>query len=596
LEEKEKILEKFSIKSDNKKNEYNFTNKDSRNEDKKEQRKENFFGMLFSTLFSGLLVSLIIYYNTKEDNHNNWCTQEVKKFDYNKYGKKDLSILLNECKEHVVKYEMLEDTLSNTKNINKFSSIINQLYVDNKIDNSFITNFSDKEIINKLNNSSYNFNNIWTNKKNNLPILDAEINKYLQFTKEVLFKKYEDDQITNYFNLFIYLFQKDNFFHSNSVPSYYYGLEEKRDIDFKVNQKLKDLISISENSGKIYKKKITVSSKDEFIMALSKLFNSYNHKDNKDELILLLTQMTNNIRKNREMLNKSPQGQIINNIFYSEKILQLVWYELYTYTLEKSDLEKIFIEYLKINQYVDVFHTEISYKLLYNLFNTNFSSNEKLFHELFITNYLNKRISLNKNLINYLAMKEQIPLLLEIFELKNTTRDLKREIFIAILIGQKHNPHNFDYETILIDLTDNEKDVELQKIMILDLLSFNNVKVVEYSIDFIKKNEAYYLSKLNNYKYYGFSSYYQSIFGLLANNKPSWIAKQKEIKRKKFQLFIEFIFKIKHKENKLMMINYVLSFIGKEDIFLIEKLRKQIQMEKDKVLKNEMMEKLSEIK
>lgn len=590
--------EDFLVISDESSN--NNNTKDNKIKDKVEKLKNIPIGMIISTLFSGLIVSGVIYYETKKDTHNAWCIQEVKNFNYNLFGKKDLAILIDKCKEQVIKYEMLDDTLSSTQNIDKFSSVINQLYIHNKINDTFITDFTDKALFKKLLNSNYNFDNTWVNKSNNLPILDIEINRYLQFTKTILFKKYESKQISNYFFLFVYLFREDEFFTNKYVPLYLnHFKEEKQNIEFKVNQKFEDLIEIVNNSGKIDKNEIIIDSNDEFIIALKILFNSYKNRNKKEELILLLSEMTNNIKKVSEIgnsiINNENQVNIFNTRFFSEKILQLLWHELRNYELDKSDLSKIFKEYLMINNYIDVVHQRLSYKLLYNLFDTNFNSNTNLFNELFFESYLNKEINLNKELLNYLAMKKQVPLLLNILDSKNLTQNLKRDIFIAILVGQKQNPYSFDYEKILIKLVKNEKNQELQKIMLNDLLSFNKVEVVEYAIDFIKKNETYYLKELNNSNYFSHGIYYESIFGLLSENKPLWEDKKQEIREKKFQLFIKFLSKMENRQNKLIMLEYILSFIS-DDIFLIEELKKQIQKQKDPILKREMIKKLSEIK
>mgnify|MGYP003470451424 CR=1 FL=1 len=61
----------------------------------------------------------------------------------------------------------------------------------------------------------------------------------------------------------------------------------------------------------------------------------------------------------------------------------------------------------------------------------------------------------------------------------------------------------------------------------------------------------YYLKELNENYYLSDNFYFMSVFSYLSNNKISWINKQKNINKKKFDLFVNFMTQVINEENKL---------------------------------------------
>lgn len=568
----------------------------------KESLKQEIIVPILSVLISALLSGWLVYINTKEDNRRTGCIQAVKSFEINSYRKKDLSILVDECKDEIKKYELLEDILYDSNNTDQFSSLINQLYVHNKIDEELITDFSDKSLMKNIQNENYNFDNTLGNTRNNLPTLDAQLTQYLQFTKEILFKSYSKEQQTNYFILLAYLFYNDQLFTNE-----YSSRQEKRSIDVQLDTRLLNLQKVIENTGKIDKRKWVVEGQNKFDNAIVELYNSYKNKDNKavliNQLVMFSTEIEKNIKTNKSKMTEENQKKYINDFFNSERIIQLTLYELAKYKLDKKELETIFSEYIRIINYTYPFTKDRVNKLIAKLFIKNsmisITSNEELYRQLFLKNYQNKKITLNQELINYLAINKQVALLLDILKTSSKDAELKRQIFLAIIMSQQINSSNFpnvDYSDILIDLIKNEKNEELRRILLRDSLMTNSVNIIEYAIEYINENKSFYLKELDDCNYLGSDFYFMSIFRYLSDSKPSWIAKQQDIKKKKLDLFIDFMQKTQNKESKLRLIDNAINIIEKDDIFLIEQLREIIYKQSNLVLKQEMISKLTAIK
>lgn len=575
----------------------------------KESLNQEIIVPILSILISALLSGWLVYINTKEDNRRTGCIQAVKSFEINSYRKKDLSILVDECKDEIKKYELLEDILYDSNNTDQFSSLINQLYVNNKIDKELITDFSDKSLMKNIQNKNYNFDNVLVNTQNNLPNIDTQTAKYLQFTKEILFKSYSKEQQSNYFSLFCYLFQNDSLFSNERIDIYpsYITEEKKQTIDVQINTKLLNLQKIAENIGKIDKRKYVINSNDQFVIALAELFNSYKNRDSKTALISQLVSLSTLIEKNTKIdkskITESNQWKYINENFYSERIIQLILLELTNYKLENKDLETIFNEYIRLINHVNPFATDIINKFVFQVFAENFktgsSKNEELYRKLFLKNYQNKKITLNQELIKYLAIKKQVNLLFDILKTNSKDKELKKQIFLAIITSHRLNSSifpNVDYSNILIDLIKNEKDEEVRRIFLRDSLMTNNVEIIEYAIEYININRFLYLKELNDGKYLGNDFYFMSIFRYLSDSKPLWVAKQQDIKKKKLNLFIDFMKNTKNRESKLRLLDNAINIIEKNDIFLIEQLREVIYNQNDLVLKQEMLNKLTAIK
>ncbi|MFX4277320.1 hypothetical protein ACOL3G_05460 [Aliarcobacter butzleri] len=563
--------------------------------------------IILSSLLSGGGAGWIIYSQTKEDNRKSWCRQEIKSLDINSYRDKDLSIMYKECKEEIKEFELFEDILFNSNDINKFSSFINQMYVNDKIDEKTIIDFSNKALFKKIRNEKYNFDNNLVNTQNNLPPLDPQITKYLQFTKEILFKSHEDiqEQLSNYFEIFIILFKKENLFPYYSIPSYNDVLKNNYEFnDIEENKKLLDLQKILRNFGKENKQKIIINSKDEFIIALTELFNSYKERDSKIILINRLSFLVKLLEKNenidKSLITNENQWQYINEKFYAEKIIQLILSELYNYKLEDSELKLIFNEYINLNKYLDKFMINTVDKLTHKLFTENFSvsslNNEELFRQLFFDNYKDKKITLNSDFINYLGIEKQINLLMDITKLDNDKKEIKLEIFHALMLSQayhKNSSMNRVDPVLLIDIIKNEQNEELQRLLLRDSLELDSIEIVEFAINYINTNKEYYLKELNENPYLSNDFYFMSVFRYLSDNKIFWISKQKEINKKKFDLFINFMTQTINEENKLKLFDCVLQTIEKNDISLIEQLKLIISDEKNPILKERMINKFT---
>jgi len=562
------------------------------------QRKNIPFSIILSTLFSGFLVSSVIYYLTKLDDKQTWCNQEVKNFDIQKYNKKDLSILIHECKDELIKFKLLENILFDSNDTDKLSSITNQLYIDKTIDNKFITNFSDKTLMDYIKNSNYNFDNTLVNTRNNLPTLDKKITNYLQFTKDILFNSYSIEQEKNYFHLLLIIFQHEtHLLYDKKTPTFNIPLIKYTTYEPILNEYLVNTKNICQNIGKTDKKKLIVNSEDLLYISLSELYNSYKLKNNKSILINKLILLSNLIEKNKKVTT-NVGWDIFNETFYAYRIIQLILHELNDYSLNQKELKRIFKEYEKIVKTTDHILIGTTHKLIYNLFKDDFMKNKsnflELYNDLFLNTYKTNSTILQNEFINYLAINKHVDLLLKIMKLSND-KNIKKEVFHSIINSQKINDYRVDYLDLIMKIIEDEKKFDEKKFLVRDSLELNNVEIVEFSINFINKNKEHYIKELNNEQYAGNDFYYYSIFSYLAESKPLWVAKQAHIKQIKVNLFLDFLFKIDNKNNKLNLMRMIVSTIKKDDIYLIDKVRKVILKENDNLLKNKMIAILNKV-
>ena len=239
-------------------------------------------------------------------------------------------------------------------------------------------------------------------------------------------------------------------------------------------------------------------------------------------------------------------------------------------------------------------------KLTHKLFTENFSvsnlNNEELFRQLFLDNYKDKKISLDSDFINYLGIKKQINLLMDITKLNNDKKEIKREIFHALMLSQAyHKEYSMNRldPVLLIDMIKNEQNEELQRLLLRDSLELDSIEIVEFAINYIYMNKEYYLKELNENSYLANDFYFMSVFRYLADNKIFWISKQKDINKKKFDLLINFMTQTINEENKLKLFDCVLQTIEKDDISLIEQLKVIISDEKNLILKERMLNKFT---
>lgn len=557
------------------------------------------------TLLSGLLTSGLIYWMTKRDNHSTFCMQQTSSFDKNNFKNKDLSILIDKCYDEIKKYGVLEEIVYDSNSTDKFSIFINQLYVHNKINNEFIIDFTDKPLMNNIQNRQYNFNEVYVNQNNNLPKLASQIEKYLAFNKEILYKTYKQEQFVSYFNVFLILFREwDIFEYSFEQPYDTFWLEKnKQSVDTQVSLRFQNLQKILENAGKIDNRTYIFEKEDKFIIALNELFNSYKNRNNKniliDRLIFLIALIENNEKLDRQQIT----NENVNDNLLSFRIIQSILYELSNYKLDDSELKKIFHEYTKIIKYRYLPY-DTTNKLVQQLFAEKFgvgnSNKDELYRQLFVESYKNKTIAMDSNFITYLAIKKQVDLLMDILKFNSGDRDIKSQIFHALIISQLYHKNSIiprvDYTDILTEMIKNEEDEELKRFFLRDSLLLNNVEIIELVIDYIKNHESYYLEELNENISSGNNFYWMSIFRYLSDSKSHWILNQQEIKKKKLDLFINIMNKIQNKENKLRLFECAIKTIEKDDIFLIEELKSIIADEKDVVVKEEMLNQFTTMK
>lgn len=558
------------------------------------------------TLLSGLVTSGLIYWMTKLDNHSTFCMQQTSSFDKNNFKNKDLSILIDKCHDEIKKYGVLEEIVYDSNSTDKFSIFINQLYVHNKINNDFIIDFTDKPLMENIFSGQYNFDDIYLSERNNLQTLASQIEKYLEFNKAILYKSYEENQLLSYFNIFLILFQEGNIFIDTLEQPYDFLLLEQnhQSVDTQVSPSFLNLQKILENAGKIHKKTSSFSNKNQFIIALNELFNSYKNRDNKSLLINRLILLTALIENNEKLARHKITMEDINDNLLSFRIIQLILHELCKYHLEDTELKTIFNEYIKIIKHNYPSSPNTTNKLVQQLFAEKFavgnSNKDELYRQLFFENYRNQTIFLHPNFITYLALKNQVDLLMNILKFNSDDRDIKSHIFHALIISQLYHKNSViprvDYTDILTDMIKNEEDEELKRFFLRESLLLNNVEIIELVIDYIKNNESYYLEELNESVPSRINFSLMSIFRYLADSKPSWFANQQDIKKKKLDLFINIMNGIKNQENKLRLFECAIKTLEKDDIFLIEHLKTIIFNEKDAVVKEEMLNQFTTMK
>ncbi len=564
--------------------------------------------MILSILTSSTATAYIIYINTKKDNQKSWCTGEIKAFDINNYETKDLFILVNQCKEVVLEYGLLEDILFHSKDINKFSKTINTLYLNNKIDNEFISLFSDNALSNNMNNPYYNLDSELSKKPNNIQKIEDKISKYLLFTKEITYKSYTSEQYSIYFYILFTLFKHDIFLIENKKTPVL-DLLNIRDSNYNTinpvsSNDLLYLQKICYNIKDVVKREdFLIDSEDIFILTLADIFNSYINKNNKqvllDKYIKLSKLILKNISTDLSETNENYQWKYINEVFYSGKLILLILQELATYNLNQEELKVVFNEYSLTIDKIDIFYQEIMHKLVYQLFTDDFNyqrnNNEKLYTQLFMNNFHDTPTIHNTELLKYFAINNNIYLVLKSLELSKNDSNLRRDILHAIILSQQINTYRVDYIDVVFDIIDNEQDEKSKLLLIRDSLVLNEPKVIDYAIKHIEANRKYYIDELNNTNYYDGDFYTYSIFSYLARSKTSWVSKKYTMKKKKLKLILSFIEQINNNDNKLYLYKELLSFIDKDDFDLFNLIKQSIQKENNKVLQNKLHQIISNI-
>lgn len=539
---------------------------------KTKEIKNIFRSVFIVSITSGLIASIVIYFLSKADAKKAWCTQEVKSFQFDKYNKKDLAILIEECEDVVINYKLLEDILYESNNTDKFSSTINQLYVDKKIDESLILDFSDTSLSNYLNNTNYNFDNVLVNTKNNLPTLQEKISKYLRFTKEILFDTYTDIQQEKYFHILLYLFRQEILIDDVDIDqNTIYDLPQTHWSDGipKLNNEIIALQKICQKVGRANGKETIVKTDDLFINTLMNLFNSYKEKNNKVKLLNNFNTLSSQILTYQTNLNKT-SPKLLNEFFLLMVIYPLVLDELTSYNFKQKELTNIFNEYKTISKMIGSINRNTVNKLIYKLFKNNDKVN--LYNQLILDNLETGLIVIDTQLVYFFAVNDNIDILNSLLTKNNLVE--KRTILHAVIIEQKQNPY-FGYSDINIvkKIIESEEDFDKKSLLIRDALLIDNSEITEIAINHIEENKNFYLQELNKKSYTPYTFNFSSIFASLAKSNTY----DSILKKRKASLFFDLLQKTVNKENRIYLLKAVKGFIGNDDVSLIIELERIIQ-------------------
>ena len=549
---------------------------------------------------SGIFVTLIFFLWGASNNKKLWCTQEIKSFNYSTYDKKDLKILIDTCEDEVEKYGLLEEVLYDYNNTNKFALIINQLYVNNNIENDLISNL-DKELGNYLDNSNYNFDNIYANSRNNLPILEKTISKYLEFTKEILYTSYSKQQQEKYYQIFLYLFKNKPLIKSTTIPElmlYNSSKEYFEHGELKIDTQLMYIQKICKRIGKTNSQNTMTTSKDITYRTLMHSYNSYKSKDNKKDLLEDLQQLSSKILYIKKLVGKVPNDtyfQEVSKLFYYSRLYPLILYELTSYKLENEKLIEIFNDYKEITQILTSFLDDrnLINKLIFRLFNGSIgiiNTNLTLYNKLLITGYKKGDISINNQFIYFIGINHNKDILNDLLKIKTLSIEFKRAILHSLIMKQRINAY-YQYSdsiSIIKNIISQEENFDNKSILIRDSLLLNNNEFLKIALKHIREYKKHYIKELNETYYSKFDFHYYSIFSYLAQTEPI----KKSLREEKLSLFFDFLQHTSNNENKLYLLSAIQTFLDKDNITQKTQLKKLIKKEKNIAAKEEMLSKL----
>ena len=554
---------------------------------------------IISGLIVGIIVGLVLYFLDKTYSKKIWCTQETKSFQKEDYQKKDLAILLDECSDTIKKYEVLENILYDSNNTDKFSSVINRLYVNSKIDKEQITDFTDISLNNFFKNSNYNFDNVLVNTKNNLPTLEDKIAKYLSFTKDILFTSYSGTQQETYFYIFLYLFKHTSLLNNIEINQNIYNRFEGKSSNggIKLNSDFIYLQKICKRVGRTQSREIIINSKNIINTTLMDLFNSYKTKNKKDILLKDLKSISSKILNFKDIV-KSPKKDYIEhvyNIMTYAKLYPLILHELAYYKLDDNTLKEIFNNSKNVNKIIHsfIFDDNLIHKLIFRMFNGDMriiTDKTELYNKLMVEAYKKGDITINQQLMSYFAIHQNKELLNELLKFKKDNLEIKRSILHSFIIGQKLNDYYGYTDTLdsIQKIINKEEKFENKSILLRDSLLLNNNELIKIALKHIKDNRDYYLKELNEESYTKTEFYYNSIFSYLAQTRPS----KKYLMEEKISLFFDFLQNISNNENKIHLLSAIQTFLNKDSITQKTQLKKLIKKEKDIALRQEMLSKL----
>ena len=551
-----------------------------------------------SGLIVGLIVGVVLYFLDKEYSKKVWCTQEIKSFNYSNYNKKDLNILIDTCEDEVDKYNLLEELLYDYNNTNKFSSIINELYVNGKIKHDLIMGL-DKKIGHYLSNPNYNYNNVYANSRNNLPILEKIISKYLQFTKNIIYTAYTKKQQERYYQILLYIFKNKTLIENTIIQEYmlYDSSEEYFTRgELKIDTNLMYIQEICKQIGKTSSNiQVDTESKDIVDKTLIHLFNSYKSIDNKKNLLEDLRQLTSRILAIKKLVGKIPDDayfEKVSKLFYYARLYPLILDELSSYTLENEILIGIFNDYVKINKILTSFIADgnIINKLIFRLFNRDIGVTDSkiiLYNKLMITSYKKGATTIDNQLIYFFGINNN-DILKKLLKIKTLPIDFKKAILHSIVIRKKVTFYYGygDSINIIKKILSEEKNFNNKNLLMRDILLFkSNDELINISLNYIEKNEDYYINELNEEAYDANKFHFYSIFSYMGQTKPN----KKSLRLRILNMFFHVFQKTSNTDNKIYLLSSIQIFLGKNDISSKIKLKKLIEKERNREAREVML-------
>jgi hypothetical protein len=560
-------------------------------------KKTIIINMLVTGLLAGAGTSGIVYWLTKSDNEATWCKTEIKNFNSKDYKAKDVSMLINECKDEVLEYRLFENIIydrdSTLEERTKLGIVFNELYIDGVVDASYISNISKSKLSNSIKNPNYSYD-----KKTNLQPLDEQINKFLDFTKEIEFKSYTEEQIQNYFSIFTIIFAHETLVEQYGIlPKFNHFTDNKQTIirDIKLHSVYKKFMTLMDKvKGKTPFKKISTKVKGPIYTSQILLFNSYLYGNKQKELVQELTSLLNSL--------KDKQLQYPNWHMYNSMLIQLILLELKeNYTLSNDELKNIMLTYVKNIRYIFIPIDSSTEQLIYNLFKGNFYSGSKKenFNKLFLTLDANNNLldKFSDKFLRYLAINDNIELLNTLFDRYKDNNHFSRKIFHSILLSYQYDNAWYSVdEKKIIEQINSLKQLELKSLYLRDALILKKADVVELAVKFIMEHKDFYIKELNKTTYHGSDYYLFSIFAALERSNTAWVARQKDLRGKRIKLLLYFIENIQHQDNKLNLLKSALHIVHEDDILFIHNINQVVEKEQDRELEMKMRKAMSKIK
>lgn len=552
---------------------------------------------------AGIYAGLYTYDLDKKDTKHNLCLQETKSFNIKNYDSKDLSVLIKECKQEVLDYNLLGELLySNNldeQNLLKFTSIVNEFYFKGLLQLDDIVKFSHKSLMEKISNPIYKYK-AHTYEKNILPEVKNEISKFLLFTSNINFKTYNEKQINDYFSVFFRLIFYGDVLEKKTLPKFIHFIPQQKDSlmsdKFAVETKnfllFKNLMGKVSKNGKTYL--LEMKTKDVFESSIV-LYNSYLKHNNKKELIQLHAYLLKQI--------KVPKYDNYLHKMFIYNMISLLHNEFSTYKLNLDEQSEIFNNYAnyKITASAFLFDFQIFIMdiLFYDLFIEKNKSLTSDFLDSMFTEIDHLLQFFHSEFINYIGIKQNPELLFKLYN-KYADTHLGDDIFDAILLHYTYN------KPILITNKESGKilsiiyaikEINSQNFYFRNALSLKSHYIHKESIKFIYANKQYYLNRLNDPEQpINFFELY-TIFAQLLRIDPSslFVKDTKELRVEKINLCLDFLKDITYSRNKIKMYESLIKFVKADfELKLLEKIRVLINHEDDEDIKKRLLKAINE--